>query len=176
MNFIETCLKDVYLTELTCFEDARGFFAESWNKREFAEHGIHDDLAQANLSFNHTQGTIRGMHFQHPPHAETKLVRCVRGSICDIIADIRPDSPTYLQWQAFELTADNRHMLVVPKGFAHGYQTLEDNTEVLYLVSEYYTPQSADGIRWNDPALKLEWPLPMSVISPKDEAFADYKL
>jgi dTDP-4-dehydrorhamnose 3,5-epimerase len=175
MKFLETTLKDAYLTDLTVFEDSRGFFAESWNKREFAEHGIHAEMAQANLSFNHKKGTLRGMHFQHAPHAETKLVRCIRGGILDIICDIRPESPTYLKWQGFELTAENRRMLIVPEGFAHGYQTLEDNVEVLYLVSEYYTPQSADGIRWDDPALKLEWPMPPTVISPKDEAFAPYQ-
>ena len=175
MKFLPTRFDNAYLTELHCFEDVRGFFAESWNKAEFARYGIDEDLAQANLAFNLKKGTVRGMHFQKPPHQETKLVRCVRGGVYDIIVDIREDSSTYLQWEGFELTADNRLMLVVPKGFAHGYQTLEDNTEVLYLVSEYFHPESASGIRWDDPGLALRWPLPMTVISDKDLAFPDYQ-
>jgi dTDP-4-dehydrorhamnose 3,5-epimerase len=170
MLFTETNLPGAYLLDFEKREDNRGFFARAWCQREFEEHGLVPDLVQVNVSFNHQKGTLRGMHMQRPPHEETKLVRCTRGAIFDAIVDMRPESPTFLQWFGVELTADNYKMLYVPKGFAHGYQTLTDGAEVVYQVSAFYAPGAERGLRWDDPAFGIDWPLPVSVLSDKDAA------
>lgn len=169
MRFIPTELKDAHIIELEPREDNRGFFARVWAKDEFAEHGLVDRVVQMNLSYNRIAGTLRGMHFQHAPYAETKLVRCIRGAIYDVIIDLRPDSPTYKRWIGVKLTAANRLALYVPEGFAHGFQTLEDDTEVFYQVSQYYTPSAEGGVRYDDPAFGIEWPLPVTEMSEKDK-------
>ncbi|WP_298819612.1 dTDP-4-dehydrorhamnose 3,5-epimerase [Chloroflexus sp.] len=168
MRFLPTELKDAYIIELEPREDNRGFFARVWAKDEFAEHGLVDRVVQMNLSYNRLAGTLRGMHFQHAPYAETKLVRCIRGAIYDVIIDLRPESPTYKRWIGVKLTAANRLALYVPEGFAHGFQTLEDETEVFYQVSQYYTPSAEGGVRFDDPAFGIEWPLPVTEMSEKD--------
>jgi dTDP-4-dehydrorhamnose 3,5-epimerase len=152
-------------------EDPRGFFARGFCQREFEENGLKPKIAQANIAFNHRKGTLRGMHFQFPPAAETKLVRCTRGAILDIIVDLRPESSTYLQHLAVELSEENSRALYVPERFAHGYQALRDKTETSYQVGEFYSPRFESGLLYNDPRLGLEWPLPVAVISPKDEAW-----
>ena len=171
MKFVETELKGAYIIELERREDERGFFARAFCQNEFTDHGLKPVIAQANLAFNKRKGTLRGMHFQYPPDAETKLVRATRGSILDIIVDLRPESPTYLQHIEVELTADNHRALYVPERFAHGYQALEDATETSYQVGEFYAPGSEGGLSPFDPRLGLKWPLPVSVISPKDAAW-----
>lgn len=171
MIFHETTLKDAWLIELEPRGDARGFFARTLCKEEFARHGLITDYVQQNMSFSAQRGTLRGMHFQKPPFGEAKLIRCVKGAIVDIIVDIRQDSPTYLKHQAFELTEDNRHQLYVPPGFAHAFQTVSDDVEVTYLVSSPYTPQLESGLRYDDPALGIQWPLPVTTISDKDAAW-----
>jgi dTDP-4-dehydrorhamnose 3,5-epimerase len=173
MNFIETGLRGAYRIELERLQDERGFFARSWCQHEFTEHGLDPCVVQCNISFNQHKGTLRGMHYQVAPHAEAKLVRCTRGALYDVIADLRPGSPTYLGWIAVELTAENHTALYVPKGFAHGFQTLEENTEVFYQMSEFYAPLAARGFRWNDPLLNIQWPLAIDAISPKDMAYED---
>lgn len=174
MIFIETELKGAHIIELERREDNRGFFARTWCQQEFAAHGLVARIVQVNLSYNHTRGTLRGMHFQTAPYAETKLVRAVRGAIYDVIIDLRPDSPTYKRWIGVELTADNHRALYVPEGFAHGFQTLEDHTDVLYEMSAFYTPLAASGLRYNDPAFDITWPLPVSIISERDTSWADF--
>jgi len=169
--FTETKLKGAFVIDLERREDDRGFFARGFCQKEFADHGLKPVIAQANLAFNKRKGTLRGMHFQYPPDAETKLVRATRGSILDIIVDLRPESPTYLQHIEVELTADNHRALYVPERFAHGYQALEDATETSYQVGEFYAPGSEGGLSPFDPRLGLKWPLPVSVISPKDAAW-----
>lgn len=171
MIFTETPLKSAFIIDLERREDSRGYFARAFCQREFAEHGLKPVIAQANVAFNVSKGTLRGMHFQFPPAAETKLVRCTRGAILDIIVDLRPESPTYLQHVAVELSEDNGRALFVPERFAHGYQVLRDKTETSYQVGEFYTPGSEGGLRFDDPRLKLTWPLPVAVISEKDEAW-----
>lgn len=168
MIFTETKLKGSFIVTPEMITDERGFFARTWTPEEFAARGLNPRILQCNISHNHARGTLRGMHLQVKPHEEAKLVRCTRGALYDVAVDLREDSPTYLQWAAVELTEDNRLMFYIPEGFAHGYQTLADETEVFYQMSEYYHPESARGLRWNDPALGIEWPLPVSVISPKD--------
>lgn len=174
MIFIETELKGAHIIELERREDNRGFFARTWCQQEFAAHGLVARIVQVNLSYNHTRGTLRGMHFQTAPYAETKLVRAVRGAIYDVIIDLRPDSPTYKRWIGVELTADNHRALYVPEGFAHGFQTLEEHTDVLYEMSAFYTPLAASGLRYNDPAFDITWPLPVSIISERDTSWADF--
>lgn len=171
MIFTETKLKGVYVIAPELIEDERGFFARLWTPEEFSERGLNPRLVQSNISYNRKKGTLRGMHFQIKPHEEAKLVRCTRGALYDVALDIRPDSPTYLQWEAIELTEENRLMFYVPEGFAHGYQTLSDDTEVFYQMSELYHPGSARGLRWDDPALGIRWPLPVSTISQRDTQF-----
>jgi dTDP-4-dehydrorhamnose 3,5-epimerase len=172
MNFTETKLEGAFIIDLDLKEDNRGFFARAFCQDEFGEHGLKPIIAQANLAFNRRKGSVRGMHFQFPPTAETKLVRCTRGAILDIIVDLRPESPTYLDHVAVELTADNHRALYVPERFAHGYQVLEDVTETSYQVGEFYTPESEGGLRYDDPALGLTWPLPVTEMSDKDRAWA----
>lgn len=169
MIFTETKLKGAFTIDIERREDSRGFFARGFCQNEFKAQGLKSLIAQANIAFNHKKGTLRGMHFQFPPAAETKLVRCTRGAILDIIVDLRPESPTYLQHIAVELSEDNYRSLYVPERFAHGYQALRDNTETSYQVGEFYTPGSEGGLLYNDPRLGLTWPLPVSVISPKDQ-------
>lgn len=169
MIFNETKLKGAYIIDIERIEDTRGFFARAFCQNEFEEHGLKPIIAQANVAFNHKKGTLRGMHFQYPPAAETKIVRCTRGAIIDIIVDLRPESPTYLHHITVELSEENRRSLYVPERFAHGYQVLRDNTETSYHVGEFYTPESEGGLLYKDPQLKLEWPLPVTVISEKDD-------
>jgi dTDP-4-dehydrorhamnose 3,5-epimerase len=171
MRFTETKLQGAYIVELERREDSRGFFARAFCQKEFAAHGLKPLIAQANVAYNFKKGTLRGMHFQFPPAAETKLVRCTRGAILDIIVDLRPESPTYLQHIAVELNEENRHALYVPERFAHGYQTLRDNTETSYHVGEFYAPDYESGLMQDDPGLGLHWPLPVAVISDKDQKF-----
>jgi len=174
--FRETKLRDAFVIEPEMFEDERGFFARSFSEKEFESHGINPRIAECNLSFNKKRYTLRGMHFQAEPCEQTKLVRCTRGAIYDVIVDLRPDSPTFKQWVAEELTAENRRMLCVPGGFAHGFQTLEDNTEIFYQVSDFYAPASAGGIRWNDPAFAIKWPATHGVtINERDQTYPDFK-
>jgi dTDP-4-dehydrorhamnose 3,5-epimerase len=169
MVFTETRLKGAFIIDLERREDSRGFFARAFCQHEFQDHGLKPIIAQANVAFNHKKGTMRGMHFQFPPAAETKLVRCTRGAILDIIVDLRPEGATYLEHVAVELTEDNGRALYVPERFAHGYQVLRDKTETSYQVGEFYAPGSESGLLYSDPRLKLEWPLPVAVISEKDE-------
>ncbi|HEY3041161.1 MAG TPA: dTDP-4-dehydrorhamnose 3,5-epimerase [Pyrinomonadaceae bacterium] len=168
MIFTETKLHGAYIIEPELIEDERGFFVRTWSREEFAAHGLNPKVVQCNTSFNKEQGTLRGMHYQIPPHEEAKLVRCTAGTIYDVIIDLREDSPTRSKWISVELSASNRLMVYVPEGFAHGFQTLEDETEVFYQVSAYYHSESARGVCWNDPAFGIDWPLAISVISERD--------
>ena len=168
MIFTETPLAGAFFVDLERREDDRGFFARTFCREEFEAHGLLPDIAQCNLSYNHAAGTLRGMHYQVEPAVETKLVRCTSGAILDVIVDMRPGSPTFLQHVAVELTAENRRALYIPGMFAHGYQTLVDGAEVAYQVGEFYTPGYERGLRYDDPALGITWPIPVSVISPKD--------
>lgn len=174
MIFHSTTLKDASLIELERRGDERGFFARTFCIDEFVKAGLPTEYVQQNMSYSAQKGTLRGMHFQRAPYGEDKLIRCVRGAIVDIIIDLRPDSPSYKKWEAFELNEDNKHQLLVPKGFAHGFQTLSDNVEVTYLVSQRYTPAAEGGVRWNDPAFGITWPLPPTEMSPKDAAWPDF--
>jgi dTDP-4-dehydrorhamnose 3,5-epimerase len=171
MIFTETALPGAFIIDLEPRQDDRGFFARSFCQREFAAHGLKTVIVQSNISFNHRQGSVRGLHFQYPPAAETKVVRCTRGAMLDVIVDLRPESPTYLRHAAVELTADNRRSLYVPERFAHGYQVLVDGTETTYDVGEYYTPEAEGGLAFDDPRLAIAWPFPASEISPKDRAW-----
>jgi dTDP-4-dehydrorhamnose 3,5-epimerase len=174
MLFTQTSLKDAYIIEPERVEDDRGYFARTWCQQEFVQHGLDSELSQCNISFNHKQGTVRGMHLQLLPFAETKLVRCTQGAMYDVIVDLRADSPTFQQWTAIELTADNLRALYVPKGFAHGFQTLMDDTSVFYQMSGFYHPEHARGFRWNDSTFKIDWPLPVKVIADRDRDYPDY--
>lgn len=177
MNFRETELEGVCIVELERHQDERGFFARAWCKNEFEAHGLGSRWVQTNISLSRGKGTLRGLHYQVAPYEEAKLVRCVRGAIYDVIIDLRPGSPTYGQWLGVELSADNGRALYVPKGFAHGYQVLADDTMALYSVSQFYTPGSERGIRWNDPTFAIEWPIVEDVIlSDKDKSWPDYLL
>ena len=171
MIFTETLLPGAFLVSVEPRADDRGFFARTFCEREFAAHGLKTRIAQANVSFNYRKGTLRGMHFQYPPAAETKFVRCTRGAIVDVIVDLRPESTTYLQHVAVELTAENRTGLFVPERFAHGYQVLEDHTETTYHVGEFYTPAAESGVRFDDPRLGITWPLPITDMSDKDRVW-----
>ena len=174
MKFTETPLRGAYVIELEPRNDDRGFFARAFCQNELAAHGLENTITQANMSYNFKRGTLRGMHYQMAPHAEVKLVRCIAGAIWDAIIDLRPESPTFSRRWGTELSAENRKMLYVPEGFAHGYQSLTDDSEVLYLVTEFYTPNSERGLRWNDPAFAIEWPIPAPILSPKDAVHPDY--
>jgi len=168
MIFTETKLKGAFIIDIEPREDERGFFARSWCEDEFKSHGLNPHLAQCNISFNKKRGTLRGMHYQVAPFAEAKLVRCTMGAVYDVIIDMQPDSPTFKQWISVELTAENRRALYVPENFAHGFQTLRDNTEVFYQMSEFYHPECARGVRWNDVAFEIVWPILDVVISEND--------
>lgn len=171
MIFTETELHGAYVIDLERREDNRGFFARTFCQDEFEAHGLKPVIAQANVGYNRYRGTVRGMHFQYPPKPETKLVRATRGAILDIIVDLRPESPTYLQHVAVELDEDNRRALYVPERFAHGYQVLADGTETTYQVGEFYAPECEGGLRYDDPRLGLSWPLPVTEISDKDQGW-----
>ena len=168
MRFKETKLSGAFVIDLQTRDDSRGFFARAFCQKEFEEHGLKPLVAQCNCSYNHRRATLRGMHYQLPPAAETKLVRCTRGAIYDVIVDLRPESPTYLQHVGFELSESNRRQLYVPEMFAHGYLTLTDGAEVTYQVGEFYTPGAERGLRYDDPALSIEWPILIEIISEKD--------
>jgi dTDP-4-dehydrorhamnose 3,5-epimerase len=174
MIFTETKLKGAFIIDIEPREDSRGFFARAFCQNEFEAHGLKPLIAQSNVAFNKSKGTLRGMHFQFPPAAETKFVRCTRGAILDIIVDLRPESPTYLQHISVELSEDNYRGLYVPERFGHGYQALRDKTETSYQVGEFYTPGSEGGLLYNDPRLGLKWPLPVAVISDKDQAWKSF--
>ena len=174
MTFRELPLAGAYLVDLDRVEDERGVFTRLWCRQEFAARGLPVDLAQLSISMNWRKGTLRGMHLQAAPHEETKVVRCSKGAIYDVLVDLRRDSATFRRWHAVELTPDNGRMLFVPRGCAHGFQTLEDASEVTYLISEFYHSESARGVRWNDPAFAIEWPLPVSVMSQTDRSYADF--
>lgn len=174
MIFTETGLPGAYVVGIKPIEDDRGFFARGWCRKEFQEAGLNPDLVQVNLARSHQKGTLRGLHLQIPPHAEAKLARCTRGAIFDVLVDLRPDSPTFKRWFGLELSEDNHQMLYVPEGFAHGYQTLTDGAEMLYQTSQFYAGGSARGVRYDDPAFGIEWPLPVSVISDADRRWADF--
>jgi len=174
MKFIETNLKGAFVVEVDQLTDNRGFFARSWCQKEFEAHGLTSRVVQTNVSFSRSKATLRGMHYQIAPYQESKLVRCTRGVIYDVIIDLRPESPTHKQWVGVELTADNYSMLFVPEDFAHGFITLMDNTEITYQVSQFYTPGSEKGIRFNDPTFNIQWPLGVSVISDKDSNWPDF--
>lgn len=171
MLFTETKLKGAFILEPQKLEDDRGFFSRSWCRREFEAHGLNPGLAQCNISFNKQKATLRGMHYQLAPYEEAKLVRCTSGSIYDAIIDLRPESPTFRQYFGLILTADSHKMLYVPEGFAHGFLTLEDNTEVFYQISEFYSREHERGVRWNDPAFGIQWPLPPYTISDRDRSY-----
>ena len=176
MIFQPTGLAGAYVIAIERLRDERGFFARSFCAREFEDHGLNPSLAQCNISYNRHAGTLRGMHFQASPFEEAKLVRCTRGAIHDVIIDLRPDSPTFMRHVGVLLTPEERNMLYVPEGFAHGFLTLEDHTEVFYQMSEFYVPGAARGFRWDDPAFAIDWPAPVSVISERDAAYPDFAL
>ncbi|NJN44652.1 MAG: dTDP-4-dehydrorhamnose 3,5-epimerase [Anaerolineae bacterium] len=171
MKFTPTHLKGAYVVDLQRINDERGFFARSWCESEADDLGLDSKVVQCNISYNKDQGTLRGMHLQLPPFAESKLVRCTRGSIYDVILDLRTDSETYMQWTAIELTAENRTALFVPKGFAHGFQILEDDTEIFYQMSAVYSAEHARGVRWNDPNFSIIWPLDVTIFRKRIEIF-----
>ena len=174
MKLIPLPLSGAYLLELELVHDERGFFARTWCAEEFQRLGLNPKLAQCSISSNTRRGTLRGMHFQAEPYAETKLIRCFSGVVYDVIVDLRPASPTYCQWFAAELTSANHKMLYVPEGFAHGFQTLADHTELFYQISISYQPEYALGVRWNDPKFGVAWPIANPILSARDSAFADY--
>jgi dTDP-4-dehydrorhamnose 3,5-epimerase len=170
MTFQETKLSGAYIIEPELLEDERGFFARIWSQKEFSSRGLNPQVVQCNTSMNKHAGTLRGMHYQIPPHEEARLVRCTAGAVYDVIVDLRRDSPTWAKWIGIELTSSNRLMLYVPEGFAHGFQTLENDTEVSYQMSEYYHAEFSRGVRWDDPAFGIKWPLSISVISERDRS------
>ncbi len=176
MHFISTSLKGAYIIEPEAVEDERGFFARTWCCQEFENHRLDSNLVQCSISFNRKKGTVRGMHFQLPPHTETKLVRCTQGAIYDVIVDLRYDSETYLSWFGVELTAKNRYALYIPKGLAHGFQSLENDSEVFYQISDFYAPDYAQGFRWNDSKFNINWPEQVSVISRRDQMYEDFNV
>jgi len=173
--FEETRLKGAWVVDPELRNDSRGFFARTWCVNEFEEHGLNPRLVQCNISFNRSKGTLRGMHYQVAPYEEAKLIRCTMGSICDVIVDLRPGSPTFRRHVAVTLSADNRKMLYVPEKFAHGFVTLENDTEVFYQMSEFYSQESARGFRWNDPAFGIRLPVPVAVISERDATYPDFR-
>jgi dTDP-4-dehydrorhamnose 3,5-epimerase len=174
MVITETRLRGTFVIELETFTDVRGFFARAWSEREFEDFGLESRFVETNISFNEKKGTLRGMHYQLAPHEQAKLVRCTRGSIYDVIIDLRPESPTFKQWFHLEMSAENRLMLYVPVRFAHGFQTLEDQTEVTYQTSAYYAPEYGRGVRWNDPAFNISWPNDNLIIIDRDRNYEDF--
>lgn len=174
MTFTESRIPGAWIIDVKEIHDDRGLFAMTWLPDEFSTRGLDPSLAQCNLAWNHKRGTLRGMHFQTAPHEQVKIIRCTRGSLLDVIVDLRPDSPTWRQWDGVELTADNRRMLYLPAGIAHGYLTLTDGTEAYYHASTPWVPAAESGVRWNDPAFGIAWPFPPVVISDKDAGWPDY--
>ena len=174
MIFTETKLSGVFLIELERLEDTRGFFALSWSAEEFARRSLDSQLAECNISLNNKKSTLRGMHYQAHPHGQTKLVRCTMGAIYDVVIDLRASSPTFKQWVGVELSAKNHLMIYIPKGFAHGFQTLEDNSEVFYQMSHPYMPHSSRAVRWDDPAFDINWPPGERIILEKDRSWPDF--
>lgn len=176
MIFTETAIPGVHAIEPERLRDERGFFARTWCEREFAAHGLDPGLRQCNISFNPRRGTLRGMHYQAPPFAEAKLVRCTRGAILDVALDLRPGSATFQRHVAVELTGENRRMLYIPEGVAHGFQTLEDDTEVFYQMSQFYSPDHGRGVRWDDPAFGIDWPpAEHRILSDRDRSYPDFR-
>ena len=171
MKFFRTTLEGVYIIEVEPFIDERGLFARTFCQNEFATIGFNEHIVQINQSITKKKGTIRGMHFQFPPACETKIVRCISGSIFDAVVDLRAGSPTFLKWYATELSTENMRMVYIPEGFAHGFQTLTDNTELIYLHSEFYSPDHEGGLRYDDPEIAIEWPLPVYAVSPRDRSY-----
>ena len=174
MKFIPTPLPGAFVIEPRFFTDDRGFLASVFSRKAFVEHGCNGELFECNVSFNKRAGTLRGMHFQRPPHAQSKLVRCTRGAIWDAIVDLRPESSTFKRWFGAELTAENRTQLYIPEGFAHGFITLADETEVTYLMGNVYDAAASGGVRWNDPAFGIQWPREVSVIIERDATYPDF--
>ena len=174
MKFTETKILGVFVIELECQEDDRGWFARAWCREEFAAHGLPTDLAQCNLSHNTQRGTVRGMHFQTVPHSEAKLVRCVAGAVHDVALDLRPESPTFKQSFATELSAENGRAVFLPEGIAHGFQTLTDHATLFYQMSTPHAPEAASGVRWNDAAFQIEWPIADPIVCERDLAFPDF--
>ena len=174
MIFQETPLKGAFIIQPECREDARGFFARTWCQREVEAHGLNPRLVQCSISFNLHKGTLRGLHYQAAPHEEAKLIRCTMGAIHDVVVDLRDDSPSFREHFAIVLSAENRQMLYIPEGFAHGFQTLEDNTEVSYQMSESFAPESARGVRWDDPAFGIAWPPADRIIAERDRGYPDF--
>jgi len=168
MLFTETPLAGAYIIDIVALQDERGFFARTWSSEELEKRGLDTTLVQCNVAWNPLKGTLRGMHFQRAPQEEVKIIRCTRGALFDVIIDLRTDSPTFRQWTSVELTAESRRMLYVPKGFAHGYITLTDDVEAYYHVSAPYTPECAGGVRWDDPAFGIKWPLAPTLMSERD--------
>lgn len=176
MIFTEAPLKGAYRIEIEKYQDERGFFARTWCERELKELGLTSTMKQCNISFNSKRGTLRGLHYQEAPHEEVKIVRCTKGAIFDVIVDLRRDSPTFTHWFAVELNEENRNMLYIPEGFAHGFQTLSNGTEVFYQMSQFYIAQAARGVRWDDPMFGIEWPnVDKRIISDRDQQYPDYK-
>jgi dTDP-4-dehydrorhamnose 3,5-epimerase len=174
MMFRETKVTGAFEIDVELRQDERGFFARTWCQAEFSSKGLDPDLVQCSISYNARRGTLRGMHYQESPSAETKVVRCTMGAAYDVVIDLRPDSPTYKDWMAVLLTAEKRNMVYVPKGCAHGFLTMDNETEVFYQMSEFYRPESARGVRWNDPAFEVVWPAGIEVISERDRTFPDF--
>jgi dTDP-4-dehydrorhamnose 3,5-epimerase len=175
MIFAETRVQGAYILDIERRADDRGYFARVWCQKEFEAHGLDARLVQANVAVSKRKGTLRGVHFQLAPHEEVKVTRCTRGAVYDVVVDLRPDSPTYLQWAAAELTADNHRMLYAPAGCAHGFQTLTDDAELWYQTSQFYAPKHVSGIRYDDPAFGIEWPLAVTALSDADRSWPDYE-
>jgi len=175
MIFVETELSGALVIEPEPREDERGFFCVTWHAEEFARRGLDARLAQSSVSYNRRKGTLRGMHYQRAPHEQAKLVRCTRGAVYDVIVDLRPDSPTFARWVGAELTAANRRALYVPAGCAHGFQTLEDDSELTYQITTPHRPEAEAGVRWDDPAFGIVWPLEVSIIAPRDRDYPDFR-
>jgi dTDP-4-dehydrorhamnose 3,5-epimerase len=175
LKFVPLPLAGAFVIEIDPIEDERGFFARTFCIDEFREQGLEPCIAQCSISFNKRKGTLRGLHYQAPPHQEAKIVRCIRGAIHDVIVDLRLDSATYRRWAAVDLTAENRRAVYVPKHFAHGFQTLADASDVHYEISERFVPEAGRGLRWNDPAFAIEWPIGDPIVSPRDAGYPDYR-
>lgn len=175
MKYVSTILPDVWIVDLERQVDERGYFARSWCEKEFGDRGLNPRLVQCSVSYNLRRGTLRGMHYQAAPHAEVKLVRCTRGAVYDVVLDLRPNSPTFTRWMAVELSADNGRAVYIPEDCAHGFQTLTDEAEVFYQMSEVYHPESAHGVRWDDPAFAIQWPGDDKIVSSRDTAFPSFK-
>lgn len=176
MIFTESQLHGAFLIDPEKIEDSRGFFARTWCRREFERHGISFQPVQCNVSFNENKGVLRGMHYQAVPHQEAKLIWCIKGAIHDVIIDLRPLSPTFTQHVAVVLSAENRRMFYIPEGFAHGFQTLQNESEIFYQMSEFYAPEFAKGVRWNDPLFGIQWPMDERIISDRDQSYPDFIL